>query len=228
MTLKAELERFRSTRAVTLAIVSGLAQEQMDYSPGAAKWSAGELVDHMLLAEKMYRDELTQFIKLKRAGSEPVISRTFADMNVSIAYIPRSLLPFLDLPFTVFNMFVPNSVREFLMRNRLIPAQNPRAATPRKGRPASELRDELVSSLKETEELFVANSDLDYTEMIDRHPLMGANNALQLLRLLSFHEQRHQSQISEVLNNLKSVRSILRCEPGNRLTNRHGNQQMKR
>ena len=200
---KAELEQFRSTRAVTFAIVSSLAQKQMDYSPGAGKWSAGELVDHMLLAEKMYRDELDQFIKLKRAGRRPVISRTFADMNVSIAYIPRSLLRFLEVPFTVFNALVPNSVREFLMRNRVIPAQNPTAATPRKGRRASELRDELASSLRDTRALFEANPDLDYTEMIDQHPLLGANDALQLLRLLSFHEERHQSQISDILNSIQ-------------------------
>jgi hypothetical protein len=200
---KAELEQFRSARDRTLAMVSNLTQGQMDYSPGAGQWSAGELVDHILLAEKIYRDELAQFIEMKRAGRKPVISRTFADMDVSVAYIPKSLLPFLDVPSTVFNWFVPNGVREFLMRNRVIPAQNPKAATPRKGRPASELRDELVSCWKETEALFEANPDLDYTEMIDRHPLMGANNAIQLLRLLSFHEERHQSQISDILKTVQ-------------------------
>jgi hypothetical protein len=147
---------------------------------------------------------------LKRTGCKPVISRSFADLNVSVAYIPRSLLAFLDVPFTVLNIFVPNSVREFLMRNRVIPAQNPSAATPRKGRPASELRNELVSSLKETEALFEANPDLDYTEMVDEHPLLGRNNALQLLRLLSFHEERHQSQISDILRNVQLYEAEVR------------------
>lgn len=200
---KAELEQLRSARARTVAMVSGLTQAQMNSSPGSGRWSVGELVDHILLAEKIYRDELAQFIELKRTGRKPVISRSFADMNVSVAYIPRSLLACLEVPFTVLNMFVPNSVREFLMRNQVIPAQNPSAATPRKGRPASELSDELVSSLKETEALFEANPDLDYTEMIDEHPLLGRNDALQLLRLLSLHEERHQSQISDILKHMQ-------------------------
>jgi hypothetical protein len=35
--------------------------------------------------------------------------------------------------------------------------------------------------------------------MIQHHPLMGVNNVLQLLRIVALHEQRHQSQIGDIL-----------------------------
>ena len=35
--------------------------------------------------------------------------------------------------------------------------------------------------------------------MFEQHPLLGTNDVLQLLRLVAFHEQRHQNQISETI-----------------------------
>jgi len=196
---QADLDLFRSTRARTLALVEGLSQAQMDFAPAPGKWSAGELVDHILLAEKLNRGEIAQLIELKKAGQRPVLKRTFADVNVSIAYIPKSLLPYLEVPFTLLNMVTPSSVRELMTQYRLVPAQNPDVGAPRKGRPADELRRELRAGLEETETLFESNPTLDYQEMIHQHPLTGCNNVLQLLRFTAFHEQRHQSQISDVL-----------------------------
>ena len=111
----------------------------------------------------------------------------------------KSLLPFLEVPFRLLNMVVPNSAREFMTRYRLVPAQSPDVGTPRKGRSIDELRQELRTSLQETEALFEANPTLDYQAMIQQHPLTGVNNVLQLLRIIAFHEQRHQSQISDIL-----------------------------
>jgi uncharacterized damage-inducible protein DinB len=196
---QSDLQAFRSTRARTLEMIGGLSQAQLDYSPAPDRWSVGELLDHLLLAEKILRDEIAQLIELKKAGRQPVLKRSFRDLDVSIAYIPKSLLPLVEIPFTLFNLFVPSVVRELMMRYRLVPAQNPNIATPRKGRPAAELCDELRASLQETERLFEANPNLDYREMISQHPLLGTNNILQLLRLLTGHEQRHQSQISDLL-----------------------------
>jgi hypothetical protein len=109
------------------------------------------------------------------------------------------VLPLLDIPFSVFNMFVPGFARELLSEYRLMPAQNPGIATPRKGRPVLDLRQELRSSLGETETLFESNRDLDYRQMRFSHPLMGDNNALEVLRIMAMHERRHQSQMRDVL-----------------------------
>ncbi len=192
------LEMFRSTRSRTMAIADGLSQAQLDFSPAPGKWSVGEVLDHLVLAEKLNRDQIAELIELKKAGRKPLIRRTFADVNVSIAYIPKPVLPLLEVPFTLLNTFVPAGVREYMTLNRLIPAQNPDIATPRKGRLAAELHEDLTASLAETEGLFNANADLDYGEMIMQHPLMGTNDVPGLLRFMALHEQRHQSQINDI------------------------------
>jgi len=180
-------------------MVKGLSQAQMDYSPAHGRWSVGEVLDHLLLFETFFRNEIEQLIELKKVGREPVLKRTFADLNFSMAMIPKFLLPVLEIPFTVLNVFVPSAVRELMIRNRLVPAQSADIATPRKGRAAAELRDELERFLEQTGRLFKANPNLDYREMIEQHPLLGTNNVPQLLRLLAFHEQRHQSQLFDIL-----------------------------
>jgi hypothetical protein len=196
---QAELERFRVARARSLALINGLTQAQMDYSPAAGKWSVGELTDHLLLAEKLFRDQIEELIELRLSGREPALSRTFADINISLAFMPKSLLPLLDLPMTVMNLFMPRAVREAMMRYRVAPAERPDAAAPRRGRDAEELRAELSDSLRETESLLSAHSGLDYLAMVIRHPLLGENNIPQLLRLMRLHEERHQAQIQNTV-----------------------------
>jgi uncharacterized damage-inducible protein DinB len=196
---QADLDLFRATRQRTLELTQGLSQAQTEFSPGLGRWSVGEVLDHLLLAEALNRREIAQLIDLAKSGQRPYLNRTFADLNVSIAFIPKAMLPFFEVPFWLLNMLVPSFVRELMTRYRLVPAQNPDVGTPRQGRPIDDLRQELRSSLQETEALFEANPTLDYRAMIHQHPLTGVNNVLQLLRFVASHEQRHQSQISEVL-----------------------------
>jgi uncharacterized damage-inducible protein DinB len=205
--LEESLKLFGDTRARTLALVEGLSQAQLDYAPAPGRWSAGEVLDHLLLAEKMNREQFAELIELRKSGRPTELRRSFADVNVSVAYLPKSLLPFLEIPFTVFNLFLPAGAREAMVRNRLIPAQNPDAATPRKGRPADELRRDLASSLGETLALFAANPNLDYRAMVVQHPLMGRNDLNGLLRFLALHEQRHQAQITDILSDPRHPQS---------------------
>lgn len=193
------LEMFRATRRRTIALANELSQVQLNFTSATGKWSVGEVLDHLLLAEKFNRDQIVELIELTRAQQKPFVRHTFADVNVSITYIPTSLLPVFEVPFTLLNTFVPAGVREYMTRNRLVPAQHPDIATPTRGRPAAELREDLASSLKETENLFNANADLDYSVMIAQHPLLGTNNVPGLLRFMAAHEQRHQSQINNIM-----------------------------
>jgi len=194
------LEMFRSTRARTIELADALSQEQLDFTAATGKWSAGEVLDHLLLAEKLNRDQIAELIELKNAGQNPVVRRSFSDLNVSVAYIPKSLLPLFELPFTLVNVFVPARIREYMTRNRLIPAQSPDIATPKKGRVAAELREDLARSFKETENLLNANADLDYSTMSVQHPLMGTNDVPGLLGFMAAHEQRHQTQINNIMS----------------------------
>src|SRR5688500_15980870 len=65
------LNEFRATRAGTLAMVKGLTQEQLDFVPGPNRWSVGEVLDHMVLAEGINKDQIARLIELKNAGRDP-------------------------------------------------------------------------------------------------------------------------------------------------------------
>jgi hypothetical protein len=101
------LDLLRKTRGTTLELVRDLNQTQSDYVPAPGKWSIGEVLDHLLLAEKLYRDSIATLIQLEKAGLRPVISKSFSEIDTSIAYLPKSVLPFLDVPFTLLNIVVP-------------------------------------------------------------------------------------------------------------------------
>ena len=196
------LEHFRMVRTRTLGLVRDLTQAEMDYAPAPEKWSVGEVLDHLLLAERFFRQEIRQLIERQKTGQTPVLRRGFAELDISIAFIPKALLPFLEIPFSLLNPFVPRAVRDFFVRSRLIPAQHPRVAAPRKGRPADQLRAELSASLGETEALFEAYPHFNYHQMQYIHPLLGTNDVLQLLNIVRLHEERHQEQIADVIRAL--------------------------
>jgi uncharacterized damage-inducible protein DinB len=192
------LELLRSTRAGTLRICSGISQAQSEFTqPG--KWSVGENLHHLVLADDIYRSYFGQLIDMQKSGQRPVLRRSFADLNTSVAFIPKPILPLLEIPFTVMNMFVPNVVRETMIEFRVLPAQNPDIITPKKGQPVKELRSALQASYDKTAALFNDNPQLDYRGMLYQHPIMGSNSVLQMLRIVALHERRHQSQIQEVL-----------------------------
>src|ERR1051325_7915960 len=193
--LGAGLEEFRAARARTLALARGLTQAKLDYRPGGG-WSEGEVLDHMLLAERTNREQLTRLVGMARAGRRrPELWLSFADVNVSVAYVPRSLLYALEGPLTLMNMFVPDGLRNYLTRKRLLPFRNPDQAAPRRGRAYSALLQDLDASLRETEALLINNPDLDYAAMTVRPPLLGRYDVPGLLRFMAAHEQRHQSQM---------------------------------
>jgi hypothetical protein len=193
------LQTLRSARAETLRLCLGVTQRQSDFNPAAGKWSVGEVLDHLLLAEKLYRDIFARLIELQKAGRRAVIRIGFAEVNTSIGFIPKALLPMLEVPFTMLNLFVPTQVREALTQFRWLPAQNPDVARPQRGKPVEELRAALTVSIEDTAALLDANPDLDYRQMRFVHPLMGDNTVLDGLRIIALHERRHHAQIREIL-----------------------------
>lgn len=192
------LAEFRATRTRTLEMAEGLTQEQLDFLPGANRWSIGEVLDHMLLGERLNREQVAKLIGMTRQGRKAELRLTFSDLNISVVGVPRSLLPLLEAPLTLMNMFIPDSLRNYLTRTRLLPFRNPDPASPHRGRSAAQLRGDLISSLQETERLFQSNADLYYNEMFVEHPLLGRYDVPGLLRFMSAHEERHQSQIVDI------------------------------
>jgi DinB superfamily len=195
---KQNLALLRSTRDDTLRLCSRISQGQSEFAlPG--KWSAGEVLHHLVLADDLYRRNFIQLIDLANSGETPILRSNFTELNTSIAYIPKPLLPMLEIPFTVLNLFVPTMLRETLTQFRLLPAQNPDITTPTKDKLLPELRATLQSSCKQIETLFNDNPHLDYRAMRYQHPIMGSNHVLQMLRIMALHERRHQSQIRDIL-----------------------------
>jgi hypothetical protein len=188
-------------------MVQRLSQAQMDFAPAAGEWSVGEVVDHLLLAEDMYRTEITTLVELMRTGQTPRIYRSFADLNAGPAIIPKAILPLFEVPFTLLTMFTPSSIRECVARSQLVPIRHPDNTTPRPSRAVDQLRHELGASLIETQALFAAHPNLDYTQMIYQHPLLGVQNILQLLDFMGLHEELHQQQISNALANPRFPRA---------------------
>ena len=123
--LQKSLDEFAATRARTLAMVDGLTQEQFDFVPAPNRWSIGEVLDHMLRAERLNRDHVTRLIRIKREGQKPELRLTFSDLNVSVAGLPGALLSLFEGPLTLMNMFVPDRLRNYLTRTRVVPFRNP-------------------------------------------------------------------------------------------------------
>jgi uncharacterized damage-inducible protein DinB len=192
------LNEFASARALTLAAITPLSQAQLDFSPRPGKWSIGEVVDHVLLAETEYRGEIGRLVDLARAGKPAYIRRSFAEANVSPLFLPDSVLSLLEAPFSLFGRFVPDSVRGLITEMPLLPTRNPDFATPRPRRAAVELKRELAASIAATRDVIAANDDLDFSRLVSEHPLMGRTSVPQILTFLARHERRHQGQMERV------------------------------
>jgi hypothetical protein len=195
-----ELEELRPTRQATLELTAGLTQEQLDFSPAQGKWSIGEVMDHVPMVEASLRGEIEQLIELAEAGKRPVIRRSFKELDISVGPLPKSLLPFFEIPFTIASFFTPKAVTEYLAGARWLHFQNPESAEPRPGRPGDQLRQELRESVDATEELIRNHPDVDYPNCIHHHPLMGRNTVPDMLRFMVGHEERHRKQIQDVLD----------------------------
>ena len=63
------------------------------------------------------------------------------------------------------------------------------------------LRTELVTSLEETKALFAGELPARLNEVTVSHPILGSNNVVKVLQLMSAHEERHQGQMRSVLAN---------------------------
>jgi len=194
-----KLQQLRAARAETLDLVSGLTQQQAEFTPAAGKWSVGEVLDHLVRSEQLYRQKFVELIELAKAGRPPVLRVSFAEVNTSIGFIPKPLLGMMEAPLGVLNSMMPKCFRETFVKYRLVPAQAPSVAEPRKGRPLGDLVNDLRQAQAQMDALFAANADQDFTRMRVIHPLMGDNNIPELLHFIATHERRHQNQIRDIL-----------------------------
>ncbi len=171
--------------------------------PRPDSWSAGELADHLLRTELLWRGEIEELVALVRAGRRPYLNRLLTDLPLPGAeLVPPRLLALASAPLTIANALVPRAFIETFLRFRLVPAQAPPILAPEAGRPAETLRRELDIYRQQTETLFRDNTDLDFRRLVYQHPLVGLSDAVGLLRVITVHERRHQTQLEEILSGI--------------------------
>src|SRR5262249_18473100 len=159
-------------------------QGQLDFSPAPGKWSAGEVLDHLPRVDGTYRSEIAELVRLATSGQKPVLKRSFQDIDVSIFHLPKALLPLFEIPFTSSSSLRPKAVGAFMAGSRATPIQHPASAPPVAGRPKADLEEGLRAALAAMEALFAAHPDLDYRQLIHKHPLFGVNDVPQMLEIL--------------------------------------------
>jgi DinB superfamily len=194
----AEVDRFRLVREQTLAALAQLTAEQASWSPEKGTWSIAQIADHLLLSEEMYREQFQRLVQMAKEGRGTTIEISLREVNVAFAVIPHEVIPLLEFPFKMFNLFVPHVIRETMVRYPLIAALNPRASAPREGLTVGKLRDDLAAAFTETENFFRTPLPSNLDQLTINHPILGNNNIPQLFNIVIAHEQRHQGQISDV------------------------------
>jgi hypothetical protein len=200
-TLGASLDRLRLVREATLQQIGSLSQAQIDFVPGVAKWSIGQIVDHVILTDGLYQPTFRQLIERARAGDESILQISIREMDPTVGPIPHAVMPYVAPIFSAFSTLMPHAVRETLLRVPFIPSANPRLSTPRPGRSIEELRNDLAESLETTGQILQNDLPPSFERMRASHPILGVNTTSQILDLMSAHEQRHQQQISGVMSN---------------------------
>ena len=202
-TLGASLDRVRLVRNATLQLVSGLSQQQVEFSAASGKWSISQNVDHLVLSDGLYQPVFEKMIENARSGDESTLHISIREMNPTVGPLPRALMPYVAPVFSLFSTLMPHAVRETLLRVPFLPSGNPTQSTPRPGRTVQQLRTDLEQTLAKTEQLLLGDLPPNFPRMRAEHPILGTNTAAQLLDLMSAHEERHQTQIRGVMNDAR-------------------------
>ncbi len=194
-----ELDAYQSTRRRTLELVADLSQEQTDYQPRRDKWSLGEVMDHLVRADRMFHEEIAELVALSRAGKPTWLFRGFGHYGVRIPFVPRAFQPLVEMPFNFAGMFLPTAVRSKMTRPRWVPTRAPSVIRPRQGRPVDELRAELAGMLRFVENTYAGNPGIRFEELRYYNPLLGLTHVPGMLAFSAGHEERHQEQIRDLL-----------------------------
>ena len=196
----AAYDEFCEGRAKTLALARGLTQEQLDFSTSPRKWSVGEVLDHLVRVDEVFRDEYDELLRRwKKRGRGVGLYRSLSDAGFSLPLVPDTLLPLFDVPTAVAGVLFPRPIRQAIFSNRAVPAQAPKRIAPRKGRAAAELRSELAGFLEYVETFFADNPDVEWERLRYYNPLCGLTNLPGVMSFVASHEGRHRKQIREVL-----------------------------
>ena len=196
----AAYDEFHDGREKTLRLVRDLTQEQLDFSTSPRKWSVGEVLDHLVRTDEVFRDEYDELLRRWKKRKRGVgLYRSLSEAGFSIPMVPDALLPLFDVPTAAVGILFPRPLRQAVFSNRSVPAQAPKRIEPRKGRPAAELVGELAGFQEYLERYFDANPDVEWDRLRYYNPLCGLTNLPGVMSFIASHEGRHRKQIREIL-----------------------------
>ena len=187
-----------SIRRETLALVADLDQHQSEFRPGPKKWSVGQVLDHLVKLDTLIVRELEVTLNQRSRGI-PFVYRGAADIDTTIPWALRPVLPFFEIPFGILNSTVPQSLRRRLTGNRRLSVQAPKVIEPRFGRPISGLRQQLSATFETLEQQQDDNPGIDLNRVYYYNPIAGLSSVPGMYRFVSNHEQRHQEQMRDIL-----------------------------
>jgi hypothetical protein len=193
--LPAEVDRFSLVRENTLTALGEVGDIQAEWSPRHGVWSIVQIADHLLRTEEMYREQFRQIIEVARDGGSS-IRVSLRDVDSSFAGIPRPVMQLFEFPARMMSQFMPQPVREAIIRYPVVSAINPSASSPRPGLEIGAVRTALAASLAETEKLLGGPLPPNVERPVVDHPIMGRTNIRELFRVVIVHEERHQGQIA--------------------------------
>ena len=193
------LKAFARIRGGTAQTASRLTDVQANFSPDPNSWSVAQNLDHLLLAEALYRGQMLRLLNLAREGKRRNIDVTLQEVDLNLPFVPKAMMPLMAVPLTMFNIFVPSVAREAVLRFPVMKAKNPKVMEPSATKPNAILFEELRSSLAETATLFAGELPPNAGQVTISHPVFGRNTIANVLALMAAHEERHGKQMMGVL-----------------------------
>ncbi|MFI5166728.1 MAG: DinB family protein [Thermoanaerobaculales bacterium] len=165
-------QRLDADLAAVMAEVANLTQAQADWKPAPERWSVGEVLHHLALANRSFAFVVRKLVT--RGHSEGLAAQPGARRSW-----PR--------------------MRSIADASLSGPVRNPDRATPRHGRPIEALRNELVASHAAVAEQLPTLAGLDLAALTLSHPLGFDLNLYQWVDIAGAHERRHLAQIRTVI-----------------------------
>jgi len=155
-----------------MAVVGSLSQKQAEWRPATDRWSAGEVLHHLVLSNRSFARVVAKLVA--RGRREGLAARPDARRSW-----PR-LRGISDVAASG-------------------PVKNPDRVTPTHGLPIEQLRRELVESHQAVAAQIPGLAGLDMGVLRFPHPLGFELNLFQWVDITGAHERRHLHQIETLL-----------------------------
>ena len=190
-------------RENSLSILAGLDQHTLDQRRKAGRWSPGEVFDHLIRFDHFLLESIAELFALLRKGEPTRVEYSLSELDVGPACIPKPLLPFLSVPFSVASSITPKPIQDLVARQ--LPIRHPEFATPIRFRLKNELESDLGNSLGEYQRLLGSRSlSVNFSEMKIIHPLLGTRSLMNIPDFIATHEKRHMEKMLGLLNESRS------------------------